>query len=197
MTFKNTCDKLILEGVNMKIIKRIYKIICACILICIILSFQENTITSELKTENNNLNKNINLNAMARVINNFNYDDINAVLDTYTGWLTGYGADCALCSGKLGCNGQNVKDGTLTYYDNTYGTVRIVASSQNLACGSIVRFRNPKNIYENITAIVLDRGVIGTSLDLLVESEEAANKEVGSQRINYDILRFGWQRTRV
>lgn len=180
----------------MKIFKTTYKIICTVLMIAVLFSFQDSGKTTEIKSANNNLNKNLNLTSMARVINNFNYNDINTVLDTYTGWLTGYGADCALCSGYLGCTGQNVKDGTTTYNDKTYGNIRIVASSKNLPCGSIIRFKYPKESGV-ITAIVLDRGVIGTNLDLLVESEEAANTKVGSSKINYDILRFGWERIRA
>ena len=178
----------------MKALKTIYKIICTCLIIGVILCFQENNIKMETATSNSNINKNVNLNAMAKVINTLVLADINTVLDTYNGWLTGYGADCALCSGKLGCNGQDVRDGTLTYTDKTYGEVRIVASSKSLACGSIIRFDNPKNKDEVITAIVLDRGVLGTNLDLLVESEAAASIKVGASKINYDILRFGWER---
>lgn len=178
----------------MRILKVFYKILCTCLIIAIVLSFQENNIKMESTTSNSNINKNVNLNAMAKVINTLVMADKNTVLDTYNGWLTGYGADCALCSGKLGCNGQDVRDGTLTYIDKTYGEVRIVASSKSLACGSIVRFANPRKQNEEITAIVLDRGVLGTSLDLLVESEKAASEKVGAQRINYDILRFGWER---
>ena len=178
----------------MKALKTIYKIICTCLIIGVVLCFQENNIKMETSTSNSNINKNVNLNAMAKVINNLVMSDINTVLDTYNGWLTGYGADCALCSGKLGCNGQDVRDGTLTYVDKTYGEVRIVASSKSLACGSIIRFDNPRNKNEIITAIVLDRGVLGTNLDLLVESEAAASIKVGASKINYDILRFGWER---
>lgn len=178
----------------MKVLKAIYKIICICLIVGVILCFQQNNIKLESSTSNSNLNKNVNLNAMAKVIRTLAMNDMNTVLDTYSGWLTGYGADCALCSGKLGCNGQDVRDGTLTYSDKTYGEVRIVASSKSLACGSIVRFDNPRNKDEVITAIVLDRGVLGTNLDLLVESEKAASDKVGAQKINYDILRFGWER---
>lgn len=178
----------------MKVLKIIYKLICICFIVGVILCFQQNNIKLESSTTNSNLNKNVNLNAMAKVINTLVMADINTVLDTYNGWLTGYGADCALCSGKLGCNGQDVRDGTLTYIDKTYGEVRIVASSKSLACGSIIRFANPRNEQEEITAIVLDRGVLGTNLDLLVESEAAASIKVGAKKINYDILRFGWER---
>lgn len=175
----------------------IYKLICTCLLIGIVLSFQNSSITNESSSTNTNLNKNVNLNAMAKVIDNFKYEDLSQVLDTYYGTLTGYVANCPLCSGKLGCTGQNVLDGTTIYEDSQYGNVNIVASSTSLPCGSIVRFKN--NTISNtgeITAIVLDRGVTGTSLDLLVDSTTTALTKVGSRKINYDILRFGWTRTR-
>ena len=50
-------------------------------------------------------------------------------------------------------------------------------------------FRN-----ELVTAIVLDRGVLGTALDLLVESEEYALSNIGRRNISYNILRFGYTR---
>lgn len=172
-----------------------YKITCTLILVGTIICFQNSSITRVTSTTNTNLNKNVNLNAMAKVIENFKIEDINQILDTYYGTLTGYVADCPLCSGYLGCTNQNVLDGTTTYQDETYGTVSIVASSTSLPCGSIVRFKN--NTLSNtgeITAIVLDRGVTGTSLDLLVDSKETALTKIGSRKINYDILRFGWTR---
>lgn len=135
---------------------------------------------------------------MAKVIDNFRYEDLNQVLDSYHGTLTGYVANCPLCSGKLGCTGQNVLDGTTIYSDSQYGNVNIVASSSSLPCGSIVRFKNNGISNEDeITAIVLDRGVTGTSLDLLVDSTETALTKVGRKKINYDILRFGWKRERT
>ena len=156
---------------------------------------QNSSITTVLKSTNSNLNKNINLNAMAKVIETFAYNDLNMPLDTYYGKVTGYVADCPLCTGYLYCNNQNVLDGTTTYLDKTYGVVNIVASSSNLPCGSIVRFEND-TISTNgyITAIVLDRGVTGTTLDLLVDSENTAITKVGNDKVNYDILRFGWTR---
>jgi len=179
----------------MKKLKFLYKIVCTCSILGLILSFQTSSVTNSSKTSNENLNKTINLNAMAKVIQNFQYSDLNTVLDTYYGTLTGYVADCPLCTGYLACNNQNVLDRTTTYKDKQYGEVRIVASSRNLPCGSIVRFKN--NTLSNtgeITAIVLDRGVVGTSLDLLVESIDVALTKVGSKKVNYDILRFGWTR---
>ena len=181
----------------MKVFKKIYKLTCILIMIAVIFSFKNSAINMTTKNTNNNINKNINLNAMAKVIKNFAYTDINIPLDTYNGKLTGYVADCPLCTGYLACNNQNVLDRTTTYYDQTYGTVRIVASSLNTPCGSIVRFKNPRVQEGYITAIVLDRGVTGTALDLLVETEDYAIRQVGNSVIEYDILRFGWNRQEI
>ena len=182
----------------MKKIKSFYKIICSCFLLGIILSFQNSSITTESKMENINLNKNIDFNAMAKVIENFRYEDLSQALDTYYGSLTGYVANCPLCTGKLGCTGQNVLDGTTEYNDSQYGTVKIVATSRSLPCGSIVRFNlDTFSPNKEIIAIVLDRGVTGTSLDLLVDSTETALTKIGRKKITYDILRFGWNRERV
>lgn len=161
------------------------------LLITIGLSTQVTIPNNETKTFNTNLNKTIDLNTMAIKIEEIHKNDLYTPIDTYTGDLTGYAADCPLCTGLLGCNGQNVLDRTTTYQDKDYGTVRIVASSLRIPCGSIVEF-NALN--EHITAIVLDRGVTGTALDLLVESEDYAIHNVGRQSINYNILRYGYDR---
>ncbi len=152
---------------------------------------QTGIIEQEVKTRNNNLNKTLDLTAMALKIDEINHNDLYYPLDTYNGVLTGYAANCPLCGGTLGCTGQNVLDGTTTYQDKDYGTVKIVASSTSLPCGSIVNFSLNN---ENITAIVLDRGVTGTALDLLVESENYAITNVGRKNISYQILRFGYNR---
>ena len=161
------------------------------IFIIIAVCGQTGIIEQEVKTSNNNLNKTLDLTAMALKIDEINHNDLYYPLDTYNGVLTGYAANCPLCGGTLGCTGQNVLDGTTTYQDKDYGTVKIVASSKSLPCGSIVNFSLNN---ENITAIVLDRGVTGTALDLLVESEAYALSNVGRKNISYQILRFGYNR---
>lgn len=161
------------------------------IFIIIAVCGQTGIIEQEVKTSNNNLNKTLDLTAMALKIDEINHNDLYYPLDTYNGVLTGYAANCPLCGGTLGCTGQNVLDGTTTYQDKDYGTVKIVASSKSLPCGSIVNFSLNN---ENITAIVLDRGVTGTALDLLVESETYALSNVGRKNISYQILRFGYNR---
>ena len=108
------------------------------------------------------------------------------------GYLTGYGADCPLCGGTLAClSSYNVyKKNVVTYNDRTYGNVRIVASSRNLPCGSIVRINS--NRVPGGLAIVLDRGVLGNNLDLLCPSEDYASQYVGRSYVTYEILRRGW-----
>lgn len=114
-------------------------------------------------------------------------------LSVLTGSLTGYSADCPLCSGRLACSSYNVyQNGVVTYPDNVYGNVRIVASSKNLPCGSIVKFNLRKLSSLPIYAIVLDRGVGGNNLDLLVESESLAYTQVGRSSITYEVMRRGW-----
>jgi len=141
---------------------------------------------------NDNSNKVLDLTAMAIKYEEIRYKDLYYPLDTYVGDLTGYVADCPLCGGTLGCTGQDVVTNRITNYnDSQYGNVRIVASSSNLACGSIVKYKLNN---EEITAIVLDRGVLGTDLDLLVSSLDQAYS-IGRRNISYDVLRFGWSRS--
>ncbi len=111
-----------------------------------------------------------------------------------SGILTGYGADCPKCGGKLACKSSyKVKNnGVVTYPDKTYGNVRIVASSKRLKCGSIVKFNLPKLSKNPIYAIVLDRGVVKNNLDILMASEKEAAKKIGRNNITYEVLRTGW-----
>lgn len=141
---------------------------------------------------NDNSNKVLDLTAMAIKYEEIKMKDLYYPLDTFVGDLTGYVADCPLCGGTLGCTGQDVLTNRITTYnDSQYGTVNIVASSSNLSCGSIVKYKlNNKDI----TAIVLDRGVLGTDLDLLVSSLDQAYN-IGRRNISYDVLRFGWSRS--
>ncbi len=176
-------------------------------LIISILSLQQvNVMNSTEKSMNENLNKTIDLTAMAVKLSEIQYADIYHPLDTFTGDLTGYGPDCSAsgCTGILYCRAYDsegklkyinaLRDGITTYNDSVYGNVRIVASSKNLPCGSVITF-NAKHISkEPIVAIVLDRGVLGNDIDLLTESQSYAYKNIGRKKISYDVLRFGWER---
>ena len=112
----------------------------------------------------------------------------------YRGDLTGYVAHCPACYGTLACKPKYdvYKNGVVTYPDTEYGNVRIVASSKKLKCGSIVKFNLKTISSEPIYAIVLDRGVLGTDLDLLVATTDEAIKKVGRRDTTYEVLRYGW-----
>lgn len=144
--------------------------------------------------ENNNVNKTVNLTTMAMKLIEVEDKVKYTPVATYTGDLTGYAYNCPLCNGTLGCMPKyNIKDGTTTYKDYEYGVVKIVASSKNIACGSIIRFKSNRVGEGEQFAIVLDRGVGGYALDLLTPSEEYASKYIGRSKITYDVLRSGWE----
>ena len=115
---------------------------------------------------------------------------------TFKGELTGYAGDCPLCSGYLACPPRtNVLKSGIYFTDKTYGKLRIVASSRNYPCGTILRFKVKKIQEEPIMAIVLDRGVPGNVIDLLVENEDYAIKHVGRVRnLNFEVIREGWKK---
>ena len=165
---------------------------------------ENKTSTSLSKVENSNLNKSLDLNAIQTMNNNIkevqeaekeeqnNQND--SVLSTVTGYLTGYAYNCASCSKRLACKSSlNLANGNVYYNDATYGNIRIVAASKKYSCGTIVRFKKSSISSEPITAIVLDRGVSGNTLDLLVQNESIAVSSIGRSKISYEILRNGWQ----
>ena len=119
------------------------------------------------------------------------------VLGSYKikGDLTGYSADCPACYGTLACKPSYkvYKNGVVTYPDKEFGNVRIVATHQkNLKCGSIIKFNLSTISDEPVYAIVLDRGVLGTDVDLLVENASVAYNKVGRRKITYDVVRVGY-----
>lgn len=140
-------------------------------------------------------NRVIDLTTMALKLEENIKNDFYSPLETNSGEITGYSADCPLCTGKLACNSKiDLSNGKINYFDSQYGNVRIVASSSNLPCGSVVRFSLSSVSEEPIIAVVLDRGVLGNDLDLLMPSQNDALKYVGRVSRSYDVLRFGWTR---
>ena len=189
------------------------------IVLIVFLEYKTNNVV--LNVQNSNLNKQLDLNTFAvldiasagfsnpeivevntdnevaktdnTVLNNSQFiEEKVQPIASYSGKMTGYVYNCPKCSGKLACDSSlDLSNANINYFDNTYGNIRIVASSKNLECGSIVSI-NSKLSTEPIIAIVLDRGVSGTKLDLLVESEETARTQVGNTSITYDLLRKGY-----
>lgn len=184
-----------------KIFKKLIKGFKILILLATLVLATDSFKLLENKATNINLNKTLDLAAMSKIVTNINIEEENIVdstnnniLNTLDGQLTGYVYNCPLCSGRLACmSSLDLSQGNIHYEDLEYGTVRIVASSKNLPCGSIVRFSTPSISEQPIIAIVLDRGVGGTTIDLLVESESYAYNAIGRRNITYDILRNGWE----
>lgn len=143
---------------------------------------------------NNNLDKYVDKETLREYQNQLYENGLYNPVYTFTGELTGYAGDCPLCSGYLACPPRtNVLEKGIYFDDKTYGNVRIVASSKNYPCGTILQFNVNKLSSEPIIAIVLDRGVGGNVIDLLTESEEFATKKVGRVRnLEFEVLREGW-----
>lgn len=113
------------------------------------------------------------------------------VIETYTGSLTGYGPDCRGCSGKT-ASGYDVSN-TITYNDEEYGEIRILAADKSIQMYSIVRVSNVPSM-EPFIAIVLDTGGNvgfgkGTLFDLLFSKESEAMHKVNN--VTFEILRKG------
>ena len=113
---------------------------------------------------------------------------------TFTGSLTGYAGDCPLCSGVVACKPRiNVLEKGIFFNDVEYGTIRMVASSKRYPCGTIIRFNASKVSSDAIIAVVMDRGVGGNDIDLLMNTEDEARKKVGRIRnLEFEVLRLGW-----
>ena len=183
-----------------KYIKRKIKIILETILTIFILFFiNKDGLNNSTQTVafNNNIDKVLDFDIIKKSQDELYKKSIYTPLYTFVGDLTGYAGDCPLCSGYLACPPRtNVLKEGIYFNDSTYGTVRIVASSKNYPCGTIIRFNVNKLSSEPIIAIILDRGVGGNDIDLLTESETYASKKVGRVKsTSFEVLRNGWNRS--
>ncbi len=129
-----------------------------------------------------------------------NIDDYNAidttnnnVLETYQAAISYYGPDCNGCSGRT-ASGYQISRNKTTYYDSTYGNIRIVAGDYKYPFGTIIRFTYQTGQSE--LAILLDRGGVGIGkkyqFDLLVSSEAESYKRGVSLNTKVEILRTGY-----
>ena len=169
---------------------RIFMFIEVVIVIATLLFVNKETysISSLSVATNTNYGKSVDVSVMQNVQKELYSQGIDNPIYSFVGELTGYAGDCPLCSGYLACPPRTnvLKEGI--YYND-----KIVASSKKYPCGTIIRFNVGKLSDEPITAIVLDRGVGGNVIDLLVENEDFARKKVGRVRnLNIDVLREGW-----
>ncbi|MBR1413709.1 MAG: hypothetical protein IJ574_03470 [Bacilli bacterium] len=179
--------------------KKVFKVFQVGIVVFIVLIMNASKIV-ENKMGNTNIKKNVDLAVMAAKAEEFKEKEIEeernklySAIDSFTGSLTGYVYNCPLCGGRLACKSSlDLSGGRDSYMDDTYGNVRIVASSKNLACGSIIKFNSARVSNEEVVAIVLDRGVRGNDIDLLVSDISIAYDRIGRSNITYDVLRYGW-----
>ncbi len=177
---------------------RIIMSIEAIIILFILFVLTKSNISSisHIIAMNEDSNKDVGLDKIQETQNDLYKEGIFSPIYTFKGDLTGYAGDCALCTGYLACPPRtNVLKEGIYYKDKTYGTVRIVASSRNYPCGTIIQFKVKKLSSEPIVAIILDRGVGGNDIDLLTESESYAIKSIGRVRdLEFEVLREGWSR---
>lgn len=152
--------------------------------------------TSHMIAMNDNANKDVGKDIIQETQNDLYKEGIFSPIYSFKGDLTGYAGDCALCTGYLACPPRtNVLKEGIYFKDKTYGTVRIVASSRDYPCGTIIKFNVKKLSNEPIVAIILDRGVGGNDIDLLTESEDYAIKSIGRvKNLEFEVLREGWSR---
>ena len=127
----------------------------------------------------------------AKEENNKEYD----VLETFVGRMTGYGPDCAGCSG-ITSYGHDLRNGNVTYYDEEFKETKIVAADSRYPFGTIVRVSGLSVYDKPFIAIVLDRGgkINDNLMDLAFDTEDnPLVRQIGySKNITYEILRYGW-----
>ena len=113
-----------------------------------------------------------------------------AVGSTFTGTMSGYGADI----GNYTASGHYIGD-SIYYPDSTYGNIRILAGDGDIPFGTVIEVSNSNA--GSFIGIVLDTGRnIGFDrlydFDLLFEtSREALNYGV-SKNVTFKILRVGY-----
>lgn len=140
------------------------------------------------------------------VVTDNSYNNVN-VIDTFVGTVTAYGPDCVGCSGVT-ASGYRVADNiggvitstTTTYYDDTFGELRILAAATNkFPFGTVIRISGGR-IDGYINGIVLDRGIAMSNawsngkvlVDLMFSTEKSDEvHEFGRQNVTFEVLRYG------
>jgi 3D (Asp-Asp-Asp) domain-containing protein len=125
--------------------------------------------------------------------------------ETFTGKMTGYGADCIGCTGNLSCKTKAGKTFSLSnngqsYHDSEYGNVRILAAAlDKFPCGTIIKVTHSKLGVFN--AIVLDTGTAMKAawsrgeilMDLAyVSQKDSKIRLTTTNHAKYEVLRWGW-----
>lgn len=113
--------------------------------------------------------------------------------EVFTGKMSGYGSDI----GTHTSYGYRIDENNITYIDNEYNEVRILAGDRKYPYGTIVRVSNSKE--DTFIGIVLDRGPdIGRdegkkfAFDLLYATSSEARSKGTSLNAQFEILRLGF-----
>lgn len=121
---------------------------------------------------------------------NLFYD--RAVIKTEVGTITGYGPDCAGCSG-ITASGHNLHE-SIYYNDLEFGTVRILAADKSIPFYSIFRVSNIPGM-DPFLAIVLDTGGnVGYGKGTLFDLAHANEKNgvlPKTSNVTFEMLRSG------
>ena len=130
------------------------------------------------------------VNEVVNIIDTSSYPVISSEVVT----VSRYGHDCQGCEGGQTAAGYWVGDGRLYYNDSTFGSLRIVAADKKYPLGTVIRITHNGNSFG---AIVLDRGGgLGDharfQIDLLDESEAAANSKGVMHDATLEVLRLGY-----
>lgn len=148
-------------------------------------------------------------NAVALADNTNKTTIIGEIQDEFYGTVTAYGPDCSGCSGitasgyKVGemVNGI-INSTTLTYNDEEYGELRVLAADSILfPYGTVIKITGEK-IDGSIDGIVLDTGSAMRNafangevlIDVLFASEKNTDVyEFGRQKnVKFEVLRYGY-----
>lgn len=130
-------------------------------------------------------------------------------LGVYNGIITGYGPDCATCSGvgNVACKTKNkesfnlLRDG-IYYNDDEYGNVRVLAAALvEFPCGTIIKVES--KTLGTFMGIVLDTGydmrkhydlgIYHFDVAYTTEKDEMVAKTTDmSGNVIYNVQRWGW-----
>lgn len=161
----------------------------------IFICFSKSTLSFVTKSsvKDTNSSKSLEVAVIDESWENLYKEELYIAESTFVGDLTAYVGDCPLCSGILACHPRtNVLEEGIYFEDDEYGTVRIVATSRNYPCGTILRFSSNRLGEEPIIAIAMDRGVTGNDVDILVDDVNFAYKVGRTKNMQFEVLRTGW-----